>query len=239
MNVSHKNLLLSLLTASVLGYTCAGLAEGEVTTVAQEPPATTTPVTKSSPTVAVDQNPAVEAIQQVEGKGENPNQQAPADGDKQADATSAIGVTKIPVTGAFGITLGESFAPWMVEKVISQKENKYTSRGEEKTELTGTVYEVTPNIPNPHFNEYSVKVNKDGLIYAIEAREIPAEKTSACQMTKQIGRYLENKYGAPRGKGMSGLPSVNRSPDLIKASAFTLSAAGMAAMRSFTVTMAP
>jgi hypothetical protein len=113
--------------------------------------------------------------------------------------------SKAPINGAFGLSLGEVFADWMVAKVISQEETT-TYRGKDKDRIAypGTLYRVEPHIPNPLFNEYLVKTNAQGVIYSIRARQNPAEKASACELTREMGKYLIGKYGRPRGAGMLG-----------------------------------
>jgi hypothetical protein len=124
-------------------------------------------------------------------------------GDKDKSASTGEKTYK-NITGAFGLTLGEVFAPWMVAKVISQEEARYKGRGEDQTEYTGTQYQVEPAIANPHFNQYLVKTNQDGIIYNITARQNPSEKAAACEQSRNLGKLLMSKYGRPRGAGVLG-----------------------------------
>lgn len=107
-----------------------------------------------------------------------------------------------PVTEAFGIPLGETFGPAMVATVIGQEEKAY--RAADKTELSGTQYHVTPTQPDERFSIYKVATTADGIIYAIHAEFRAPDRSSRCDVTKEIAASLEQKYGKPRGKGMSG-----------------------------------
>jgi hypothetical protein len=126
-----------------------------------------------------------------------------ADADTESAAVSEP--SKAPITGAFGLTLGEPFADWMVAKVISQEETTtYRGKDEDRIAYPGTLYRVEPHIPNPLFNEYLVTTNQHGIIYSIRARQDTAEKASTCDLTREMGKYLIGKYGKPRGAGMLG-----------------------------------
>lgn len=107
-----------------------------------------------------------------------------------------------PVTGAFGIPLGERFKPAMAARVISESPKTY--RGPGNAEINGTLYEVEPTVPDDHFTVYSVSTTTDGLIYAIRAEYRSPDKSSRCVVTKEIATALGQKHGKPRGKGMSG-----------------------------------
>ncbi len=107
-----------------------------------------------------------------------------------------------PVTGAFGIPLGETFEPTMVATVIGQGNKNY--RAADKSELTGTQYHVTPMRPDDYFSTYSVATTADGIIYEIHAEFRAPDKSSRCEVTKEIAANLEQKHGKPRGKGSSG-----------------------------------
>jgi hypothetical protein len=107
-----------------------------------------------------------------------------------------------PVTGAFGIPLGERFKPAMVARVISESDKTY--RGPGNAEINGTLYEVEPTAPDDHFRVYSVATTADGRIYAIRAEYRSPDKASRCAVTKEIATALEEKHGKPRGKGFSG-----------------------------------
>ena len=107
-----------------------------------------------------------------------------------------------PVTGAFGIRLGETFEPAMVATVIGQEEKAY--RADDKSELSGTQYHVTPTQPDENFSAYSVATTAGGIIYAIHAEFRAPDKSSRCDVSKEIAAKLEQKYGKPRGKVFSG-----------------------------------
>ena len=133
-----------------------------------------------------------------------PDESAGTETEAAQTGDSSEKATIVPFNGAFGILLGESFQPWMVAKIISQEDKKYKTRGENQTEYTGTLYQVEPIIPNKLFNEYSLLTNKDGIVYSITGKQMPKEKVSACQLTKELAGMLEDKYGRPRGKGLLG-----------------------------------
>ncbi len=107
-----------------------------------------------------------------------------------------------PVTGAFGIPLGERFEPCMVAKVISQEEKSY--RGPNKVEAQGTLYRVEPKVPNTLFATYAVATTADGLIYAIRGDQEPAEPRPACEAPKALAAFLTTKYGKPSSVGPAG-----------------------------------
>jgi hypothetical protein len=123
-----------------------------------------------------------------------------------------------PITGAFGMTLGERFEASMVAKVLEQQEQSY--RGAEGQELKGTLFVVEPSQPDQHFQNYSVKTTDNGTIYAIQAdyqfeREQVEEKQEKAKQTKElrstcktavkdIAAELRERYGKPRGMGWDG-----------------------------------
>ena len=107
-----------------------------------------------------------------------------------------------PVTGAFGIPLGEHFEPGLVAKVLGEKPVTY--RTPDKSPRTGTRYLVEPKEPSIHFNAYSVDTTEDGLIFAVRGDYRPEERASKCDVTKEIAASLEEKYGKPRGRSPYG-----------------------------------
>ena len=107
-----------------------------------------------------------------------------------------------PVTGAFGIPLGERFDPCMVAKVLSQEEKTY--RGPNKEERKGVLYRVEPKVTNTRFNTYAVATTADGIIYLIRADQEPAERKPACEVPKALATFLGAKYGETRDKGPVG-----------------------------------
>ena len=107
-----------------------------------------------------------------------------------------------PVTGAFGIPLGERFDADLVETVLSREEKAY--RGPDDTELSGTLYRVEPKARDEHFSVYTVATTEDGIIYSIRGEYAAPDATSRCEVTRQLAASLEQKYGAPRGKGSFG-----------------------------------
>ena len=186
MKVKPANTLVALLTFFIGSYAAVGLGSDSV--VQQQ--------AQSSLPPAGTEN----AAQPVETENQLPAAAESAD----TETASTPEISQTPINGAFAIPLGETFSPWMVTKIVSQEAHQYKGKGEPKTEYSGTQYTVEPHLPNQYFNVYSLNTNKDGVIYAISAEQLPAEKASACETTKEIAAYLTSKYGKPRGKGMLG-----------------------------------
>jgi len=107
-----------------------------------------------------------------------------------------------PVTGAFGLRLGDKFDAAMVEKVLGEEQKAY--RVADKTERQGILYRVVPKAPDPNYTTYTVAVTEDGIIYRIDAEYTPPERSSRCAVTKEIAAALVEKYGKPRGRGAQG-----------------------------------
>lgn len=120
----------------------------------------------------------------------------------EAKQTKKHAGTTIPVTGAFGLTLGSAFDPAEVNKVMSEETHSY--RAADKTESRGTLYSIEPLQPDPNFARYALKTTSEGVIYEIRADVEDAEKRNLCKQTKQIADKLIETYGKPRGKGMLG-----------------------------------
>jgi hypothetical protein len=132
-------------------------------------------------------------------------------------ASAAI-KTAEPITGAFGIVLGEHFETSMVARVLGKLEQKY--RGKDGLELTGTLYRVEPKEPDERSQDYRIRTTEAGIIYAIEAyyeievmpdqinanQAKPARKvrTTCKNAVKALARELETRYGKPRGTGWDG-----------------------------------
>lgn len=104
-----------------------------------------------------------------------------------------------PITGAFGLRLGERFDPEMVALVLAAEPHSY--RRWDKTEQQGTRYRVEPYERSACFQTYEVLTNQDGIIYAIRGDHEDAEKQSACKTVTIIADELKAKYGRPRGQG--------------------------------------
>ena len=71
-----------------------------------------------------------------------------------------------PITGAFGIALGEHFETSMVAKVLSKQEQSYKGQGGIK--LKGQLLRIEPTKPDDRFQQYSIKTTDAGIIYAIQ-----------------------------------------------------------------------
>jgi len=206
MKTTSNTLLAALLGLSVSAFATAGFAADEETAAqTQEQVSTTAPETSSTtqPDQATEVVTPPAAVEKSEATDLTEFEFVPlsesADQEKASDEAA-----KAPITGAFGLTLGEKFAPYMVGKVLGQEQQTYKDRGEQKTEHTGTLYRVEPNVPNPYFNEYKVSTNQDGIIYSIIGKQIPQKPVNSCEETKQIALFLVGKYGKPRGRGMLG-----------------------------------
>lgn len=148
------------------------------------------------------------------------SEQAPAEPAETAETEQASVPEKEPepITGAFGITLGELFKPSMVARVISEQPQKY--RGPEGMELTGSLIQVEPRQPDQRFQRYAVKTTDKGIVYAIRAEyqfeleKAKEDKDKAKRSTKfrktcknavkALAREFEGRYGKPRGKGWDG-----------------------------------
>jgi hypothetical protein len=137
----------------------------------------------------------------VEPKAANP-EELPADAGAAPEAAAAEGKPPEPVTGAFGIPLGERFTPDLVAKVLREGERTY--RAADKEQRIGTRYWVEPKITNPNFMSYGVDTTADGIIYAIWGEHEGPDRSSKCDLTKKLAAFLEHKYGKPRGKGAFG-----------------------------------
>jgi hypothetical protein len=107
-----------------------------------------------------------------------------------------------PISGAFGIPLGERFDPCMVAKVLSQEEKTY--RGPNKEERKGILYRVEPKVTNTLFNTYAVATTADGVIYLIRGDQEPKERKPACEVPNTLAAFLGAKYGKMREKGPAG-----------------------------------
>lgn len=122
-----------------------------------------------------------------------------------------------PITGAFGITLGEPFELSTVARVIGQQEQGYrTADGQEHT---GTLYQVEPVQPDERFQRYALQTTDKGRVYAIRAEyqfDLEQEKADkdkkratnfrkTCKnAVKSLAKEMEERHGRPRGRDMSG-----------------------------------
>ena len=97
-------------------------------------------------------------------------------------------MTSIPITGGFGITLGEKFTPEMEKKLKAKREN-YS----DKT-LIG--YKIVPPHPFKGFTNYSVLLTKDRKIYKIQATCISADTDTPFS---DAAFLFQKKYGMVSG----------------------------------------
>ena len=204
MKTTSKTLLVALLGLSVSTLTSAGYAaDEEAANPAQEQASVpTTPASTQTNPTQTAQPPATKPADAE--KLEPTEYQLVPQGEAADEKKAPDEASKAHITGAFGLTLGEKFAPYMVGKVLGQEPQTYKDRGEQKTEHTGTLYRVEPNVPNPYFNEYKISTNQDGIIYSITGKQMPEKPVNSCEETKQIALFLVGKYGKPRGRGMLG-----------------------------------
>ena len=145
-------------------------------------------------------------------------QQAPAES-AVAEKASTPDKASEPISGAFGIQLGEHFQHSMVAKVLSKEEQVY--KGKDRLERKGSMLRIEPNKPDAHFQSYSLKTTNEGVIFAIQGNyqfEVePAKGKQAGKVkksrvvrkrckdaVKKIASQLETKYGKPRGRGWDG-----------------------------------
>lgn len=110
--------------------------------------------------------------------------------------------TPEPITGAFGIPLGEPFEPAMVANILGQEEHNYL--GYEKAKMQGTRYHVEPKEPSEDFQQYTVATTQDGIIYEIRGDYQHEKGESQCEKGKSLAAALEDRYGEPRGKAAYG-----------------------------------
>jgi hypothetical protein len=163
-------------------------------------------VPASSPSVGAAAEGQAVTEENAEPEDDTPAVSGDADGKVQDVAASGAQPeaekAPQPVTGAFGIPLGERFEPYMVAKVLRQEEKTY--RGPKKEERKGTLYRVEPKVTNTLFNTYAVATTADGIIYLIRGDQEPAERKPACEAPKALAELLAAKYGKPRDKGPAG-----------------------------------
>lgn len=133
---------------------------------------------------------------------EPPVEPAPEPPPPATDPSTPTGIATTPITGAFGVRLGEPFDPAQVALVLEQQPQAY--RGPEGAKLTGIRYRIEPQQPSPCFQDYWVDTAQDGRIYAIRAEHQDPGKASVCADAKAIAAELEAKYGKPRGKAAFG-----------------------------------
>jgi hypothetical protein len=107
-----------------------------------------------------------------------------------------------PITGAFGLTLGDRFAPAMVTRVLNRKEHGYRDRN--KLERKGTLHNVEPKVPHEAFSEYVVATTGTGIIYSVGATHADPDKKSKCDVTRRLADELAARHGKPRGMGSRG-----------------------------------
>lgn len=116
-----------------------------------------------------------------------------------ADGSKPTGITTVPVTGAFGLRLGEPFDPDQVAMVLGERPQTY--RGPEGAERAGTRYQVEPLQPSPCFQTYSVNTTR----MAESMPSAPTTRTSAGP------RYAPRPRPSPRSwKRSTAGPAARR-----------------------------
>jgi hypothetical protein len=172
---------------------------------------------------------AAAGLQPAPATGENNKAPGKTETVKAPAVDKAADKAVEPITGAFGIPLGEQFESSMVAKVLSKQEQIYNGQGGAK--LKGSLIRVEPSQPDERFQNYSIKTTDDGLIYAIQGDyqyKVEPDETkpkgsgkgaskpgnrqpaTAMQKTckaavKTMAGELESRYGKARGKGWDGL----------------------------------
>ena len=147
-----------------------------------------------------------------------PPSAAPVPAEPAEAQTPAAEKSPEPITGAFGITLGERFEAAMVARVLDQQEQSY--RGPEGAELEGSLFTVEPREPDERFQRYAIKTTSDGMIYAIQAEyQYEIDKSMSEQgkpkrsrklrktckdAVKLVAKDYKARYGEPRGTGWDG-----------------------------------
>ncbi len=198
------------------------------------------PVAVSAPAASdkvTEPQAAATALQPAPAAGENNKAPEKTETVKAPAADKAVE----PITGAFGIPLGEQFDTSMVAKVLGKQEQIYN--GQAGAKLKGSLIRVEPSKPDGRFQQYSLKTTDAGIIYAIqgdyqykvEAAESnqdeakpkgsgkgaskPGNRQPATAMqktckaaVKTMAGELESRYGKPRGKGWDGLWFTFRQP---------------------------
>jgi hypothetical protein len=190
----------------------AALAVAPCHAAAQTPSAADDPGAQAPPTDAAQAPPADVAA----GEAGAPPAEPVGEGAPDAADTAPEGSTQsaeaeaqaepqpepVPVTGAFGLELGAVFSPCMVAEVLGEEPITYPDA--DKVQQTGTRYRVLPKVPNSHFNDYTVDVNRDGVVYSVRGRQQPEAAENLCGVTKELAASLGEKYGKPRGRDPFG-----------------------------------
>ena len=110
-----------------------------------------------------------------------------------------------PITGAFGIQLGEQFDASMVAKVLSKQEHSYKGQGGIK--LKGQLLRIEPGKPDERFQQYSIKTSDAGIIYAIQGDY--QYKVESDEARSNEAKANETK---PEGKGKGAGKPGNKKP---------------------------
>ena len=176
------------------------------------------PVAISTPAVSdkvTEPQAAATGLQPAPATGENnkaPGKTAP----DKTETVKAPAVDKAadkavePITGAFGIPLGEQFESSMVAKVLSKQEQIYNGQGGAK--LKGSLIRVEPSKPDERFQNYSIKTTYDGLIYAIQGDyqyKVEPDETKPAEAKQDESKLAETR---PKGSGKGASKPGNRQP---------------------------
>jgi hypothetical protein len=162
------------------------------------------PVAVTAPAVSdkvTEPQAAATALQPAPAASEN--NKAP----EKTEAVKALTADKAvePITGAFGIPLGEQFETSMVAKVLSKQEQIYNGQGGAK--LKGSLIRVEPGKPDERFQQYSLKTTDAGIIYAIQGDyqyEVKPDGTKPAESKPAETR--------PKGSGKGASKPGNRQP---------------------------
>jgi hypothetical protein len=99
-----------------------------------------------------------------------------------------------PITGAFGLTLGQRYTPDYVAKVLSEHEYLYLDQ--KGTQRKGKVFRVEPKAPHDAFTEYRVATTAEGLIYSITGSHADPGRNDRCEPPRRVAAELGRMHGA-------------------------------------------
>ena len=148
---------------------------------------------------------AAAGLQPAPATGENNKAPGKTETVKAPAVDKAADKAVEPITGAFGIPLGEQFESSMVAKVLSKQEQIYNGQGGAK--LKGSLIRVKTSQPDGRFQQYSIKTTYDGLIYAIQGDyqyKVEPDETRPAEAKQD-----ETK---PKGSGKGASKPGNRQP---------------------------
>jgi hypothetical protein len=192
------NKQLASLIVTLLIFPTAAVSAEAVSDKVTEPQ---TAVTASQPESAASENSKATEITAPEQTAHEKTAHEKIEAVKTPAADKAVE----PITGAFGIPLGEQFETSMVAKVLGRQEQVYNGQGGIK--LTGELLRIEPSQPDGRFQQYSIKTTNDGLIYAIQGDY--QYKVEPDEAKPAEAKQDESK---PKGSGKGASKPGNRQP---------------------------